>query len=77
MELDDTEQAISYYEKAAKHNENKLTSPIYLFKAGMAYEDLQDYSSAEKNYTKIKNDFPDSRESQTIDKYLARVEALK
>ncbi len=77
MELNDVEQAISNYEKAAKHNQNNLTSPIYLFKAGMAYEELQDFAAAEQKYTQIKNDFPDSRESQSIDKYIARVEALK
>lgn len=77
MELNDVEKAVSYYEKAAKHNENNLTSPIFLFKAGMAYEDLQDFAAAEQKYTQIKSDFPDSRESQSVDKYLARVEALK
>ncbi|MCB0401193.1 MAG: tetratricopeptide repeat protein [Flavobacteriales bacterium] len=76
MELDDLEQAISYYEKAAGKNENGLTSPIFLFKAGMAYEDLQDFAAAGEKYKAIKNNYPDSRESQTIDKYIARVEAL-
>lgn len=77
MELNDVEQAISYYEKAAEHNKNKLTSPVYLFKAGLAYEDIQDFAAAEQKYNQIKNDFPESRESQSIDKYIARVEALK
>ena len=77
MELNDIDKAISYYEKAAEKNSNKLTSPIYLFKAGLAYEDKQDFAAAEKTYKTIKTDFPDARESQTIDKYIARVEALK
>ena len=77
MELNDVENAISYYEKAAKHNENGLTSPVYLFKAGLAYEDLKDFAGAEGKYKSIKDNYPDSREAQTIDKYLARVEALK
>jgi tetratricopeptide (TPR) repeat protein len=77
MELNDVDNAISYYEKAANHNKNGLSSPVYLFKAGLAYEDLKDFAGAEKKYKSIKADYPDSREAQTIDKYLARVEALK
>jgi tetratricopeptide (TPR) repeat protein len=76
-ELGDTDAAIKYYGKAVKHGNNKLTSPIYLFKAGIACEDAQDYTGAEKNYKAIKADYPDSREAQTIDKYIARAEALK
>lgn len=77
MELGDPEKAISYYEKAIKNGENKLTSPIYLIKAGLAYEDLQDFSEAEAKYKALKANYPDSKEAQTIDKYIARAESLK
>ncbi len=77
MELNDIEEAINYYEKAASNNANNLTSPIYLFKAGLAYEDKKDFATAEKKYNSIKKDYPDCREAQTIDKYIARVESLK
>jgi tetratricopeptide (TPR) repeat protein len=77
MELGDVDAAISYYGKAVSHGDNKLTSPIYLFKAGVACEDAQEFSAAEENYKTIKADYPDSREAQTIDKYIARAEALK
>jgi len=77
MELGDADEAISYYEKAVTNGENKLTSPIYLFKAGLAYEDIQDFSGAYAKYNAIKTDYPDSREAQTIDKYIARAESLK
>ncbi len=77
MELGDLDAAINYYEKAIKNGDNQLTSPIYLFKAGNACEDAQDFSGAEANYKTIKTDYPDSKEAQTIDKYIARVEALK
>ena len=77
MELGDLDQAISYHGKAVSNGDNKLTSPIYLFKAGIACEDAQDYAAAEKNYKAIKANYPDSREAQTIDKYIARAEALK
>lgn len=77
MELGDANEAVSYYEKAVKNGENKLTSPIYLFKAGLAYEDVQDFSKAEAKYKALKAEYPDSREAQTIDKYIARAESLK
>jgi tetratricopeptide (TPR) repeat protein len=77
MELGDLDAAINYYEKAIRNGNNKLTSPIYLFKAGIACEDAKYFSDAEDNYKAIKADYPDSREAQTIDKYIARVEALK
>jgi tetratricopeptide (TPR) repeat protein len=77
MELNDIDEAINYYEKAVSKGDNNLTSPIYLFKAGLAYEDKQDFASAETKYKSIKEDYPDSREAQTIDKYIARVESLK
>lgn len=76
MELGDVDKAISYYEKAAAHNTNNLTTPVYLFKAGLACEDNQDYAAAVQKYTSIKNDYPDSREAQTIEKYIARAESL-
>jgi len=77
MELGDTKKAISYYEKAIENGENKLTSPIYLIKSGLAYEDLQDFSGAEAKYKALKANYPESREAQTIDKYIARAESLK
>ena len=76
-ELNDLDNAISYYEKAATNNENNLTTPVYLFKAGIAYEDAGDYENAHEKYTLIKSDYPSSDEARTIEKYIARAEALK
>jgi tetratricopeptide (TPR) repeat protein len=77
LELGEIDDAISYYKKAAKNQENDLTSPMYLFKAGIAYEEKGDYQAAFDSYTKIKNDYAESSEGRTIEKYLARAEALK
>lgn len=76
MELGDTEKAIDYYMSSVSHSDNELTAPIYLMKAGRAYESLGDYSSALEVYTRIKNEFDGSTESQTIDKYIARAEGM-
>jgi tetratricopeptide (TPR) repeat protein len=77
LELGEIDDAISYYKKAAKNQANNLTSPMYLFKAGIAYEEKGDYQAAFDNYTTIKNDYAESSEGRTIEKYLARAEALK
>ncbi len=73
MEKNDIDNAIDYYEKAAKKNPNKLTSPVYLKKAGYAYEDKGQKENALKMYMQIKTDFPESQEAAQIDKYIARV----
>ncbi len=61
MELNDIDEAINYYEKAVTNGDNNLTSPIYLFKVGLAYEDKQDFASAETKYKAIKENYPDSK----------------
>ena len=66
----------NHYTNFGIHKDD-LTSPMYLFKAGIAYEEKGDYKSAFENYTKIKNDYAESSEGRTIEKYLARAEALK
>ncbi|MCB0381272.1 MAG: tetratricopeptide repeat protein [Flavobacteriales bacterium] len=77
MELGNLDDAIKYYEKAANNNENELTTPMYLFKAGIVYEEQGDFNKAFDNYTTIKNDYAESSEGRTIEKYLARAEAYK
>ncbi|TND03691.1 MAG: hypothetical protein FD123_3903 [Bacteroidetes bacterium] len=72
MELNNKEEAVNYYLKAAQKNSNKLTSPIYLKKAAMAYEDMGKKADARKLYEQIKTEFSESQEAQQIDKYIAR-----
>lgn len=73
VELGDYGQALSYYDKAISHSENMLTTPIYLKKAGLVYEDQGDFSKALSSYQRIKDDFPRSTEARVIDSYIARV----
>lgn len=77
LELGNVDEALKFYEKAAANNENELTTPMYLFKAGIVYEEKGDYTKAFERYTTIKNDYLESSEGRTIEKYLARAEALK
>jgi len=73
VELNETEKAVSYFEKAADLK-NEVMSPIYLKKAGLIYESLKEADKAEKAYTTIKEKYPKSQEAADIDKYLARLQ---
>jgi tetratricopeptide (TPR) repeat protein len=76
IELNKTEEGISFYLKAAEQSKNKFTSPIYLKKAGLAYESLNNYKDAIKVYERIKTDFDKSTEARDIDKFIARAKAI-
>ncbi|HEY5499557.1 MAG TPA: tetratricopeptide repeat protein, partial [Bacteroidales bacterium] len=73
VELNETSKALDYFEKAADMN-NQVMSPVYLKKAGLVNESLNQLDKAEKNYTAIKEKYPKSPEAADIDKYLARVQ---
>ena len=74
IELGDISKAIKLYNKAAEYNKNEFTSPIYLMKAGYAYESLGDYKSALNAYQIIKEEYPESTEGRNIEKYITRAE---
>ncbi len=74
MELGDKSKAASFYSKAAKANANEFTSPIYLMKAGMAYEAIGEYKDALSAYKTIKKDYNKTQEGAEVQKYIARVE---
>ena len=73
LELGKTEKAIELYTEAYKMNENILTSPIYMLKAGVLLESANKTADALKIYETIKLKFPESNEGKNIDKYIARV----
>ncbi|MBO4724649.1 MAG: tetratricopeptide repeat protein [Bacteroidaceae bacterium] len=66
-------KAISTFEKAAKKANNNLLSPYYYFQAGLIYESTGKTAQALKTYKMIKAKYPESIESQDIDKYIARL----
>ncbi len=73
VNLNETSKAVGYFEKAAD-KDNAVLSPVYLKKAGLIYESMNQPEKAEKLYTKIKEKYPKSSEASDIDKYLARVQ---
>lgn len=76
MELNNTDDAISYYEKASRENVNNFTTPIFLMKLGGALEAKGNYREAADVYKRIKKDYSASNEGQQVERYLARAEAM-
>lgn len=77
-ELGDSENAVKNYEKAANEHPNNLTTPIYLKKAGLTYEDdLQNLDKALACFEKIEREYPNTREGQEAMKYILQVKAKK
>lgn len=77
MQLDEMDKAVTYYLKAADQNDNDLTTPLFLKKAGETYELLGKYDDAIKVYTRIDEKYPKSNEARTIEKNVGRAQALK
>jgi len=75
LELGKTDKALDLYTEAYKMNENELTAPIYMLKAGELLESLSKQEEALKIYEVIKQKFPESTEGRSIDKYIARAKA--
>lgn len=72
VNMGNTQEGISYFEKAAKEADNDVVSPVYLKKAGRAYESLQQYDKAVEAYKTIKTKYQTSMEASDIDKYITR-----
>ena len=77
VESGNIKEGISYFEKAASKADNDLISPIFLKKAGLAYENLRQFDNAIKAYTKIKEKHAASMEAMDIDKYITRAQLAK
>lgn len=75
VNMGNTEEGISYFEKAASRADNDIISPVYLKKAGIAYESLKQYDKAVKAYTTIKEKYFASVEASDIDKFITRASA--
>ncbi|MFA9370149.1 MAG: tol-pal system YbgF family protein [Labilibaculum antarcticum] len=76
MELGKTEKAASNYMDASSFNTNDFTTPIYLQKAGLAYEMLGEYNKALTAYETIEQDFAKSAEARDVEKYITRAKSM-
>jgi len=71
-DINQPEQALEYYEKAAKFKSNDFSSPIYLSKAGKTALELKQYAKAETLFTQIKEKYSKSDEAKDVDMYINR-----
>jgi tetratricopeptide (TPR) repeat protein len=70
MQLDQPSEALAYYESAFKHNLNGFTTPRFLYKSGVTSLELGQNKKALDYFTRIKDEFPDSEEANTIDAFI-------
>lgn len=76
MEQEQYGQAGSAYDKAADHKSNEFFTPLYLSKAGLAYELNGDTQKAIDRYTQITENYVNANEYENARKQKARLEAL-
>ncbi|MFK5855049.1 MAG: tetratricopeptide repeat protein [Bacteroidota bacterium] len=77
LELGEKDKAAAYYIEAANMDDNGFTCPLFLYKAGQVYELLGKYDKAITTYTRIKTNYKKSNEGRSIEKNIARAEAIK
>jgi len=75
MELNQFDDAINHYQKAADMVNNQFSSPYYLKKLGFACELKGDYQRAVESYERIDKEYRQSTEAREIAKYIARAKA--
>lgn len=73
MENNDVKNGIKYYNKAAGNPEDDVFAPVYLYRAGIAYEMDGQPEKAKDAYKRIRDEYPQSTAAQSIDKDLARL----
>ena len=66
-------EAVDYYNTAAQLSVNDFTTPIFMFKAGQAYEMLGQNEKALEIYKAIETEYNKSNEARKIEKYITRV----
>lgn len=76
-DLDKPAEAVKYFEKAAQMADNDLLSPIFLKKAGIAYEAMGDINNALKSYQQIVDKYYSSSEYPEAKKMIQALELKK
>ena len=76
VELGDLEKGVSKYIEAADFARNSFNTPLFLMKAGELYELKGKFPEALKLYERIENQYPESTEGTTVEKYIAKLKLL-
>lgn len=75
--LEQLEDALEYYTKAAASKPNDFTTPIYLDKAAATALSLGKYSKAEELYKRIQNEFSKSQQARDIESKINQAKYAK
>jgi tetratricopeptide (TPR) repeat protein len=73
MELNQVDEAIKYYTKAADNSENNFTTPYFLKKAAFAQETKGDFAAALNSLERIQKEFNSTAEGREVQRDIARV----
>ena len=76
VEKGEVDKGILKYLEAAKFADNSFNTPLFLMKAGEMYELNGNQAEALKLYERIQNEYPESTEGTTVEKYISRVKLL-
>jgi len=76
VQLNQKDDALEYYEEAAKMRNNEYTTPMYLYKAGAIALDLGKADKALTYFEKIKEEFPNANEASTVDVFIGKAQVL-
>lgn len=77
MQLDQPEEALGYYDKAASMRSNEFTTPRFLLKAAITAIELGKGEQAVKYLNRIKDEFSGAPEANQVSVYLGRAQAMK
>ncbi|HRQ86266.1 MAG TPA: tetratricopeptide repeat protein [Flavobacteriales bacterium] len=76
VELGNPAEAATQFMKAADLVKSDYTTPMFLMKAGIVYQQQNDWKNAAKCFGRIVSDFPGSPDANTAKKYAARAKAM-
>jgi len=76
MQLNQEEQALDYYLKAANLRQNEFTTPTFLYKAGVTALNMGNTSKALDLFNKIKDNYPDAPEAKNSEVFIGKAQAM-
>ncbi len=76
-QLGQLDEALGYYEKAAKAKDNNFTTPKFLLKAGITAISLNKPAVAIQYLERVKEEFPKSVEANQVDVHLGKASAMQ
>ncbi|MEE4177512.1 MAG: tetratricopeptide repeat protein [Bacteroides sp.] len=77
LENGDQASALRYYRKAYRYKPNDFTTPVFLFKAGLLFEEMGQPAEALALYERIRKEYQNSAEGRNIERYIGRTSAQK